>query len=72
MTIEMTSQVIEGNHTVCLRVKEDVSAEDEEARYSILAITSNVKADDPLLELVQVTSNRGLSPGDEYIHRDQG
>ena len=69
MTIEMTSQVIEGNHTIYLRVKEDVSTEDEEARYFDLAITLNVKADDPLLELVQVTSNRGLSPGDEYAYQ---
>ena len=69
MTIEMTSQVIEGNHTIYLRVMEDVSADEEDARYFDLAVTLNVKADDPLLELVQVTSNRGLSPGDEYAYQ---
>ena len=58
MTIEMTSQVVEGNHTIFLRVKEDIPSNDEDARYFDLAVTLNVKADDPALELVQVTSNQ--------------
>ena len=62
MTIEMTSQVVEGNHTIYLRVKEDIPSNDEEARYFDLAVTLNVKADAPALELVQVTSNRGIAP----------
>ena len=69
MTIEMTSQVVQGNHTVYLRVKEDVTSGEDEARYFDLAITLNVKADDPQLELVQVTSNRGIAPGDEYAYQ---
>ena len=69
MTIEMTSQVVEGNHTIFLRVKEDVPSNEDEARYFDLAITLNVQADDPELELVQVTSNRGIAPGDEYAYQ---
>ena len=69
MTIEMTSQVVEGNHTIFLRVKEDIPSNDEDARYFDLAVTLNVKADDPALELVQVTSNRGIGPGDEYAYQ---
>ena len=69
MTIEMTSQVVEGNHTIFLRVKEDIPSNDEDARYFDLAVTLNVKADDPALELVQVTSNRGIAPGDEYAYQ---
>tara|TARA_B100000214_G_scaffold374705_1_gene358282 strand:+ start:1204 stop:4140 length:2937 start_codon:yes stop_codon:yes gene_type:complete len=62
--VTLTNQVIVGNHTVYLRIIEDV--DDNEPRYFDLPMVFEVDADEPDLEIVQVTSNRELAPGEVY------
>lgn len=62
VTITLTSQVEFGNHTVYLRVVEDTP--DEDPRYFDLPMVFEIDSDEPTLEIVQVSPNRLLSPGD--------
>ena len=62
--VTLTDQVIVGNHTVYLRIKEDTS--DSNPRYFDLPMVFEVDADEPDLTIVQVTSNRKLAPGGLY------
>ena len=61
--VTLTNQVEVGNHTVYLRVMEET--DDEEARYFDLPITFEVDADDPMLEIFQVSQNTNLIPSSE-------
>ena len=62
--VTLTDQVVVGNHTVYLRIKEDTS--DSYPRYFDLPMVFEVDADQPDLTIVQVTSNRKLAPGGLY------
>ena len=62
--VTLTDQVIVGNHTVYLRIREDTS--DSNPRYFDLPMVFEVDADEPDLTIVQVTSNRKLAPGGLY------
>ena len=62
VTVTLTSQVEFGNHTVYLRVVEDTP--DEDPRYFDLPMVFEIDSDEPTLEIVQVSPNRLLSPGD--------
>ena len=64
VVVTLTDQVIVGNHTVYLRIKEDTS--DSNPRYFDLPMVFEVDADEPDLTIVQVTSNRKLAPGGLY------
>ena len=64
VTVTLTSQVIAGNHTVYLRIIEDTT--DDDARYFDLPMVFEVEADEPNLEIVQVSPNRQLLPGESY------
>jgi len=64
VSVTMTNQVEVGNHTVFLRIVEDV--EEDEPRYFDLPMTFEVEADDPTLEIVQVSQNTRLIPGRDY------
>jgi len=60
----LTNQVEVGNHTVYLRVVEDV--EDDDPRYFDLPMTFEIEADQPMLEILQVSQNNKFSPGNDY------
>lgn len=62
VTVTLTSQVEFGNHTVYLRIVEDTP--DADPRYFDLPMIFEIDSDDPKLEIVQVSPNRLLSPGD--------
>ena len=62
VTVTLTSQVEFGNHTVYLRIVEDTP--DADPRYFDLPMIFEIDSDDPNLEIVQVSPNRLLSPGD--------
>ncbi len=64
VSVIMTDQVEMGNHTVYLRIIEDT--DDLEPRYFDLPITFEVDADEPMLEIVQISQNTNLLPGDSY------
>ena len=64
VVVTLTDQVVVGNHTVYLRIKEDTS--DSNPRYFDLPMVFEVDADEPDLTIVQVTSNRKLAPGGLY------
>lgn len=64
VVVTLTNQVVVGNHTVYLRILEET--EDSNPRYFDLPMVFEVDADEPNLEIVQVTSNRKLSPGEVY------
>ena len=64
ISVTLTNQVEVGNHTVYLRVIEDI--EDEERRYFDLPMTFEVEADEPNLEILQVSQNTKLTPGKDY------
>jgi len=64
VVVTLTDQVIVGNHTVYLRIREDTS--DSNPRYFDLPMVFEVDADEPDLSIVQVTSNRKLAPGGFY------
>ena len=64
VTVTLTSQVVAGNHTVYLRIIDDTT--DDDARYFDLPMVFEVEADEPNLEIVQVSPNRQLVPGESY------
>ncbi|MBR79455.1 MAG: hypothetical protein CMA88_01540 [Euryarchaeota archaeon] len=64
VSVTMTNQVEVGNHTIFLRIVEDI--EDDEPRYFDLPMTFEIDADLPMLEIVQVSQNTRLVPGKEY------
>jgi hypothetical protein len=64
ISVTMTNQVEVGNHTVFLRIVEDL--DEDEPRYFDLPMTFEVEADDPMLEIVQVSQNTRLVPGRDY------
>jgi len=64
ISVTLTNQVEVGNHTVFLRIVEDI--EDDEPRYFDLPMTFEIEADQPMLEIVQVSQNTKLAPGNEY------
>ena len=64
VTVILTSQVVAGNHTVYLRIIEDV--DDDDPRYFDLPMVFEVEAGDPELQIVQVSPNYELLPGEAY------
>lgn len=64
VVVTLTNQVVVGNHTVYLRILEETA--DSDPRYFDLPMIFEVDADEPNLEIVQVTSNRKLAPGEVY------
>ncbi len=64
VTVTLTSQVVAGNHTVYLRIIEDV--DDDDSRYFDLPMVFEVEAGDPELQIVQVSPNYELLPGEVY------
>ena len=64
VTVTLTTQVEQGNHTIYLRIIEDT--EDSEPRYFDLPMTFEIDSDLPNLEIVQVTQDRKLLPGEDY------
>ena len=64
ISVTLTNQVEVGNHTVYLRVVEDV--EDDDPRYFDLPMTFEIEADQPMLEILQVSQNTKLAPGNDY------
>jgi hypothetical protein len=64
VTVTLTSQVIAGNHTVYLRIIEDI--DDDDPRYFDLPIVFEVEAGEPELQIVQVSPNYELLPGEVY------
>ena len=64
LSVTMTNQVDAGNHTVFLRIVEDV--DEDNPRYFDLPMTFEVDAVDPKLEIVQESPNKKFSPGNDY------
>ena len=64
LSVTLTNQVEVGNHTVYLRIVEDI--EDDDPRYFDLPMTFEIEADQPMLEIVQVSQNTKLAPGNDY------
>ena len=64
VTVTLTSQVIAGNHTVYLRIIEDI--DDDDPRYFDLPIVFEIEPGDPELQIVQVSPNYELLPGEAY------
>ena len=64
VTATLTSQVVAGNHTIYLRIIEDI--EDDDARYFDLPIVFEIEPGDPQLQIVQVSPNYELLPGEAY------
>ena len=64
ITAILTNQVVAGNHTIYLRVIEDINEDD--ARYFDLPITFEIEAGEPELQIVQVSPNYELVPGETY------
>ena len=62
--VTLTNQVVVGNHTVYLRIQEESAETDP--RYFDLPMVFEVDADEPNLEIVQVSQNRKLAPGEIY------
>jgi len=60
----LTNQVEAGNHTIYLRVIEDI--DDEDARYFDLPIVFEIESGEPDLQIVQVSPNYELLPGEAY------
>ncbi|MFL2493400.1 MAG: hypothetical protein ACJ0HH_01410 [Candidatus Thalassarchaeum sp.] len=60
----LTSQVVAGNHTIYLRIIEDI--EDDDASYFDLPIVFEIEPGDPELQIVQVSPNYELLPGESY------
>ena len=63
LDITLTSQVSEGNHTIYLRVREDIS-DLSIARYFDLPLTILIGKDDPQLSIHQITPVHAAKPGD--------
>jgi hypothetical protein len=64
ISVTLTNQVEVGNHTVFLRIVEDIEGDDP--RYFDLPMTFEIEADQPMLEIVQVSQNTKLAPGNDY------
>ena len=64
VTVTLTNQVVVGNHTIYLRIMEATT--DSNPRYFDLPLTFEIDADNPNLEIVQISSNRELTPGEDY------
>ena len=64
VTVTLTSQVVAGNHTVYLRIIEDI--DDDNPRYFDLPMVFEVAAGNPNLQIVQVSPNYELLPGEAY------
>ena len=64
IAVTMTDQVEVGNHTIFLRIIED--SEEDEPRYFDLPMTFEIEADEPTIEILQVSQNAKLSPGNDY------
>ena len=64
VTVTLTSQVIAGNHTIYLRIIED--NDDDDPRYFDLPIVFEIEAGEPELQIVQVSPNYELLPGEAY------
>tara|TARA_B100000676_G_scaffold131058_1_gene130134 strand:+ start:192 stop:2996 length:2805 start_codon:yes stop_codon:yes gene_type:complete len=60
----LTNQVEAGNHTIYLRVIEDI--DDDDARYFDLPIVFEIESGEPDLQIVQVSPNYELLPGETY------
>ena len=63
LDITLTEQVSEGNHTIYLRVREDIS-DLAIARYFDLPLTIQIGKDDPDLSISQISQSHPLQPGD--------
>ena len=64
VTAILTSQVVAGNHTIYLRIIEDINEDD--ARYFDLPVIFEIEAGEPELQIVQVSPNYELLPGEVY------
>ena len=64
VTAILTNQVVAGNHTIYLRIIEDIDEED--ARYFDLPIVFEIESGEPELQIVQVSPNYELLPGEAY------
>ena len=64
VTVTLTSQVVAGNHTVYLRIIEDI--DDDNPRYFDLPMVFEVEAGNPNLQIVQGSPNYELLPGEAY------
>ena len=64
ISVTLTNQVEVGNHTIYLRIIEDI--DDEDPRYFDLPMTFEIESDPPNLEIVQVSQNTKLTPGSEH------
>ena len=61
LDITLTEQVEEGNHTIYLRVREDI-ADESIARYFDLPLTILVGQDDPELSIHQISVSHAMEP----------
>ena len=64
VTAILTNQVVAGNHTIYLRIIEDIDEDD--ARYFDLPIVFEIESGEPELQIVQVSPNYELLPGEAY------
>ena len=64
VTAILTNQVVAGNHTIYLRIIEDIAEDD--ARYFDLPIVFEIESGEPELQIVQVSPNYELLPGEAY------
>ncbi len=63
LDVTLTSQVVEGNHTIYLRIREDIS-DASLARYFDLSFTIEIAKSQPLLSIHQISQSYPLEPGD--------
>ena len=64
VTAILTNQVVAGNHTIYLRIIEDIDEDD--ARYFDLPIVFEIESGEPELQIDQVSPNYELLPGEAY------
>jgi hypothetical protein len=64
LDVTLTSQVIEGNHTIYLRIREDIS-DVSVARYFDLPISIEIGQDDPTIEIKLYSQIPVFQPGME-------
>ena len=64
VTAILTNQVVAGNHTIYLRIIEDIDEDD--ARYFDLPIVFEIESGEPELQIVEVSPNYELLPGEAY------
>ena len=63
LDITLTEQVTMGNHTIYLRVIEDIS-DQSIARYFDLPLTIEIGKDDPSLSIQQISQSHAMEPND--------